>query len=572
MNKIYITLLVLLAFCSCNPMGDIYDNLDGVKQPIANKIEYTLTDANYGVIGDLALKRKTKEDSVAGKLIKDKKYFDGKAPIAEYLPAFLLSTFPGLQTNSSVMVTYNFNEANYPNIGKIVLSPVNYQNVGGSVGGYLCFMESDYAPSRNDMTKALKDVSAEDGELKLVTYNQAVGSNAGKTQNMISVTLNKFDYLNIFNWASKNKVDFLSSDKSVEYWFGSGKNNPNFDIRLDKWTAYTHPETVTKDYITSQVHKGIMLALESKFGKAATVNVIYNVEYAVYDGKNKTLTQAFKCITAGSKPVFEIYTDPVDAIETEEVTTVYQYSQQYNNWSSYTNGIYILTVDDYKDLGFDAFTSDKPSVNYLPALLAIRFSYAQPGEEIVVVSKNDNGKAFVLYTDRYILTDGIWVKYNPVIVKTDQFVYNKDKWVFDPTVNHTMVKEDYDVLVQWVKNNKNNYFDAKYQNAEYWFGSSTYKDNFDIRLAIRKSNDPEGLFTGKSESEVIKIMDDKIQEGILIFLESRYKDATPQKDGMDMYYKVTYTTYDGSYHTNMVKYKCISVGKFELSEEPIEMK
>lgn len=50
------------------------------------------------------------------------------------------------------------------------------------------------------------------------------------------------------------------------------------------------------------------------------------------------------------------------------------------------------------------------------------------------------------------------------------------------------------ILENWVKANKDaGYMDAKYGNSEYWFGGSSYYVNFNIQLAKRRSNDPDGV-------------------------------------------------------------------------------
>lgn len=570
MSKIYLILLVLLAFCSCNPMDDVYDNLDKVQEPLGSKIEYTLTDADYATIGDMALKRAnaTAADTAAGKAIKEKKNFSNSVKIADYLPDFLASVYPGLQGNSSVMVTYNFYEGAFARLNQQTLKATDYQKVGGDIGGYLAFNGSD-KPDRNNMTKAL-DKEAEDGELLMVTYNVAEDI-AGKTQNVWDFTLTKYDYQIIFADAKANHAQYVNGEE--EFWYGVSTKNNNFNVKLKTWQD-KHGAQFTADSISARVEKGLMFLLAEKFGKDAVVGVIYNVHYGTY-GNNRFPTQmAFECIEAGEAPVFEKAED-VNAPEMRQEVGVYSYSTKYNNWSPYTqDDIYILSAADFDEIGISegAFSSAYAASAYLPQLLRMRYSFAQPGKQVKVVYRyaNDSKKQYEYRVDEYTFGPEGWTAYNPVVVKTDQFIYN-GKWIFDPTVNHTMVKADYDILVQWVKENKNGYFDAKYKNAEYWFGASTYKDNFDVRLTSRRPNDPEGLLTGKTDDEAAEILEEQIQAGIVLFLETAYKDALPQKDGVDMYYKVTYLTYDGNNHTYVVTYKCVDTGKFELSEGPVEL-
>lgn len=571
MNKIYTIILVLLAFASCNPMDDIYDNLDSAENIVSKKVELTMADADYKKTGEFALARKTKADSLAGTKIKDKKYFANDAKIAEYLPAFLDYTYPGLQKNSSAMVTYNYFEGAYPSLKKVDASIANYKNAGGEGANYFCF---SVTPDVKTLAK-LVSVEMKDGDLVLLTYKRTEQT-AGKTQNVFDFTMDKYDYTTLFEWVKKEKKDFIKDN--AEYWFGTNTAYRNFDGRVKTWKEYSHTETVNDAFIISQIQKGIKLLLETKYAqksseKQATIGVTYNVRYAVNGNPNIPLKQAFVCTTAGAKPVFELAENSVDAVQTTDFTGIYQYNEKYKELSLVKNGTLVVTKEDFEDMNlkYPEFSSSTSADDYIPQLLAQKYIYAQPEDEIVVAYRYDGGKNYSLYTDRYIFTNGTWAKYNPVIVKTDQFIYAQGKWAFDPTVHHTMVKEDYEMIVNWVKDNKNAYYDAKYQNAEYWFGASFFKNNFDIRLATRISNDKDGVLKDKTDTEVMTYLNEQIQKGIVLFLETTYPTAEPQKDGLDMYYKITYLTFDGSNHDYVVTYKCISTGKFELSENPVEL-
>lgn len=568
MNKRY-TLIAFLAlvFGACNPMDDIYDTLDREEEPIAHQVNYTLTDADYANVATIALSRKTAKDSAASKVIGSKKYFSESAKIADYVPEYLEELYPGLHRGSAVNVSYNFYEGAFAYINQYTLKAADYQKATGNIADYLSFNESDKA-DRNNMTKVL-DREAEDGELLMVTYHMAEDID-GKTTGVWDFTLTKYDYQVIFADAKATHPQYVSGEE--DFWYGVSTKNNNFNVKLASWQE-KHGDQFTADSITLQVENGLKVLLKKKLGKEAVADMIYNVRYSTY-GNNRFPTQmAFKCTAAGEAPAFE-KTGGVDAARMEPQVAVYSYSTQYSNWSPYTkDDIYILSEADFDVMGIKegAFSSGYAAANYLPQLLRMRFPFAQVKDQIQVVYRyaNDSKKQYEYRIDEYTFLAEGWVNYNPVLVKTDQFI-NNGKWIFDPTINYTMVKADYDILVQWVKENKNGYFDAKYKNAEYWFGASTYKDNFDVRLTSRRPNDPDGLFSGKSDEEAAKIMGDQIQAGILLLLETKFKDALPQKDGVDVYYKITYLTYDGNNHYYTVTYKCIDTGKFELSEAPVE--
>lgn len=581
MNKIY-SIFALLMMWACNPMHDIYEELDKAETPVSEEIEYTLSDADYKKVSDLAYALKTAEDSVAAKFIKDKKAFSDAVKVADYLPALFPSLYPGLKGGSSVMATYNYYEGAFPQVKKVVATVEDYKRAGGETALHYSIKKpnADKEPDAKMLAKLLGEEPA-DGDMVLLTYNVTSGFD-GKTENVYDLKMGKYDYQILLDTVKKLNKKLVNGNS--EYMFGASVDNRNFNGRASNWEdQYKEVDdfkdiAVTEDYMAVQIKAGVKLFLEIKFSqkavaKQAVKDVIYHVHYDVYYSRNIPKSAAFVCTKGGEKPEFEEVTEGVSS-DAYEVTRLYVYNAKYKELALPAATVaYQLTEADYKEMGFKyaEFASGISAADYLPVLLSRVYPYAQNKSERVVVYLSEQNNSFAWKTDRYILKDGVWSSYDPVVARTDQFVYATDKWIFDPSVRRTMGKEDYDILVQWVNENKNGYFDAKYKNAEYWFGASTYKDNFDIRLTSRKPNDPDGLLAGKTDDEINKILQDQIQKGIVLLLETVYPDAVPQKDGMDMYYKVTYLTYDGNNHNYMVTYKCVDTGKFELSEGPVEL-
>ena len=108
-------------------------------------------------------------------------------------------------------------------------------------------------------------------------------------------------------------------------------------------------------------------------------------------------------------------------------------------------------------------------------------------------------KVTTIEVDEYLFKEGTWVLNNNIELKEKvNFVHNGTEWLFDPTVTKSLASEDYLILENWVKANKDaGYMDAKYGNSEYWFGGSSYYVNFNIQLAKRRSNDPDGGGAGR---------------------------------------------------------------------------
>ena len=130
---------------------------------------------------------------------------------------------------------------------------------------------------------------------------------------------------------------------------------------------------------------------------------------------------------------------------------------------------------------YDDFSSSDLPKDYLPALLTSKYPLAGEGSEVVVVYKYYEGGLLTL-ADRYSFTNGNWVSsYDYVEPKTSQFLYSTDGWVFDPTVNFTMVNADYQLVVDWVKNNIGADKVDSYGTQEFYTGAGSNYNNYDLR-------------------------------------------------------------------------------------------
>ncbi|MRT92174.1 hypothetical protein [Ancylomarina sp. 16SWW S1-10-2] len=95
MKKIlYIVSLFALVFASCDPMEDIYKDVDALSNDNnIHSLEYTLTADDYSNIGGDPAKYES---------------FSSSAPATDFLPDFLDGKYPTLDVTSSIKVTYDF--------------------------------------------------------------------------------------------------------------------------------------------------------------------------------------------------------------------------------------------------------------------------------------------------------------------------------------------------------------------------------------------------------------------------------------------------------------------------------
>lgn len=569
MKKLYTGILALTMLGACNPMEDVYDELDRLEKPISKELEYTLTDADYATVAKLAYKLKTNQDSIAGKYIQTNKAFTEAYAVDKYLPGLFSSLYPGLCDGSSVKATYNYWADAPVAAEKVVLGVADYKNAGKDIAKYLCLSEQE---AEGRLSGDLVGLKPEDKTLVLVTYRVAE-DREGKTENVFDFTMDKYDYQILVNDVKKNHKDYLTDKGDSEFYYGASTYNKNFSADVNKWKEYNKDVTVDKDLITARIREGVELVLKTKFAQNAVEGVVYHVRYALYKGNGIPSQMAFTCTKSGDKPEFEPV-DDIEAVKTYEETNLYEYNARNKNYTKVKTSVgYVLVDEDFQgmDIRDNCFSSSYNSKNYLPQLLAMKLPYAQNGAKCLVAYRQDTGKGYTFYIDEYTYTDRVWNAYNPMIEKTDQFIYANGAWMFDPSVRFTMDKNDYQILVNWVAENKHDWLDTKYPDqTEYWFGASSYQKNFDMRIS-RVTKDPEGIYKGKSDDEVNAILLEQVKKGIMLLLETKYPDAVAQKNGVDIYYKVTYQIYDGTKKTYTMSFKCIDTGKFEFAEGPIQL-
>ena len=256
------------------------------------------------------------------------------------------------------------------------------------------------------------------------------------------------------------------------------------------------------------------------------------------------------------------------------IDTALVYTYENGSWNRIPN-TYTLVAADYDWMGdpgaYNNFSDSDLPREYLGSFLRHKYRTALPGEQIYVMYKFYTGSATEIRSDIYeYKDDGSWTyKLN----RTDQFVHNGTQWLFDPTEKYTMVKSDYDILVQYIKTHPelSGYFDDYYENSEYYYGASTYYDNFDMRVYKRQDNDPLGLLGGMSDEEIKVLIFERLKEGLDVFLEIRFPDAQPVSNGVQVFYEVFFATYEPGNYFYKMRFKVTGEGEFEYVEGPISL-
>lgn len=177
MKKItYLLVLFALFFSSCDPNEEIYDELDGLKQPFKKEVAYTLTSANYTTISGLAKADAVNaQDSAWATLINTYKAFNDSFQAKDYVTQILAKTFPALNKGSVVNATYNHFLNDVPNLTNIatataytLVAPADYDAMGTASG----------QPGRYDNFSATINPDAFLPAFLLTKYPLAVANNA----------------------------------------------------------------------------------------------------------------------------------------------------------------------------------------------------------------------------------------------------------------------------------------------------------------------------------------------------------------------------------------------------------
>lgn len=612
--KSYISALAVLTLASCDPMHDVYEELDKDKLPVNNKIEYTLTSDNYDAISKQALAiAENAADSALAKSIASKQAFNETFAAPEFVPALLTKMYPQLGFTSTAQVTYNVTENVSENVLKLeglVNQPLvlaDYQAVMGE-GSDMDFFSPLY-PADLNLPKAVAAKFADVTE-NGVYYTQydyitsdPVKDGAMETLSTQDLEDSELNTSNIPNWTIETvvgpkswmaktytganniyaEISAFGSKEACESWLISpafdvpnGKDvSFNFDLEI---RFYTHSllevfvsDNYSGDYKTANwvnVTSSIEMPQENT-GKLITMK---NVSLNNFEGKKINIAFVYK--GDDSIDPKETTTYRIDNLRMQENTISYinpVYTKEvlverYNgSWSVYKFGT-VVSADDYVTMGAKGSFKDQATANaLLPIFMAKTYAYAKEGDTRTVVYKVGSAQK----VDEYVFTNGAFVLNNWIETVTEQYVQDGKQWIFDPSIKFDLSKDDYAIIIKWVQANKEPYMDPKYDNSEYYFGASSHYGNFNqtpVKL-IEADERGDNEFAG---NDMAKVMEARMKVCFgEVLLPAKYADLSPL-NGIDTYITPSYIVYDGANTTYSMKFKLVGKGQFEYVEGPIK--
>ncbi|MEA1885828.1 MAG: hypothetical protein U9N72_01280 [Bacteroidota bacterium] len=573
-KAIYYLMVISLIMASCEPMAEIYDELEAMDTGYAAEFTYILESDDYAAIADLT------SNGDAADFIEDNEAFSDEYPASVYLPAYLEDLYPALGESSVGKIGYNFFTGypeyldNYYEPETYYVSDEDYNSVGGDVQTFKTFIGDDKPEDYIPGFLAAEYPDPEEDDVVLALYNYVEEIN---DPSIVHVMQSEDYQLIVDHVANDINPDYVSSYGNNEYYYGANAYYSNFDANIETREDYNVEgfEGLTEEEAEALIEERIQLAivywLEQTYPNAVPMvqgqTVYYNVQYDTYKygGLGGTYYVVYECIASGSPATFELVAGPSEDYLVYSNTVKEDRGDYYqfdgNEWET-MDGVYYLSSADYDDMGapgrYNNFSSSDRPENYIPQLLDAMYPYAQDGDKMAVSYKYYSSGSTTVRAMEYTY-DGEWKAFDPYISKQDQFIHNGTDWVFDPTVMFTMTSNDYQIIVDYVKNNIDDSYLDSYGTAEFYSGASAYYVNFDTR-------------SGSFEESVFDSWQDAVEWAIgEALLPTKYPDAVTQVSGIDVYYIVSFEAYSGATGNYSMKFQVTKSGpnpEFTLVEGP----
>jgi len=143
-------------------------------------------------------------------------------------------------------------------------------------------------------------------------------------------------------------------------------------------------------------------------------------------------------------------------------------------------------------------------------------------------------------------------------------------------ISYAIVSADYQIVVDYIKNHStlSGYYHSYYGDYEYYYGASVYYNNFDLALDVRRQQDPLGYLTYLNDVQAQELLFNRLNEAIVLIINDKFSNQTSYNGEQEVYYEVTFRTYDPSFTNNRhrtykILCKCVDTGKFECVNNPV---
>jgi len=627
MKKLLILLPAIIGLLwSCDPMEDTYNKLDDQKKPYSETGRtYTLLTADYTTASKAALvDALNASDTAWAKLIASQQAYNPRFTANDYVAPVLTKVFPALNKNSSVVVTYAYQDkpAYLTDLAKMDILEDTIYRIAWSASDYVpAFTPAKTAASKlPSILAAMYPTAPASGTFKLIEYNYS-STEAVSQSNDFKYFYQDFAYhtaapspytpIGEFGWMNKDRQGTLkwmcrtssgnnyaqftsnASGTKNEAWLITKKIDLHystapkltFNVAAGYYNAPCLTVWISTDFDgnTSHIADATWVDITSNFtfptgtGSVGAFASAGEADLSAYVDKRVYI--AFK-YTGDGRTDADRGADPlmtttyrIDNVKVSETKTswyipsserqmaVYKYNGTAWVVPTATDPVFqILLAADYTTMGLTAVTSTQ-ALTYLPQFLAQKYPYAQAGDVKTLVYKTGSNY-YSTGVSNFTLTSGVWVTNTFKVNKTDQFVHTGEKWIFDPTVRFTPAAADFQLLVDWVYANKGRSYGSSYGNDEFYYGASAYQKNFDLRVSTRTQYNVPGYAELATTEEKIARTWSMLEEGLIQLLVLKYPAAQTDVAGIPIYYWVTFGTYENDLAKNTYVgiFKCSTPG------------
>ena len=620
-----------LLLVACNDFNDQFDGLDTKTKP-TNLAAYTykLVDADYASISKSALAvAKNKADSTSAKSIATNKYFTNTVPSSTNVPYLLKTLYPYADNGSTAAITSSFGEDRPTYFNDLttvtILADADYKTAWGGTSFVSSFTPTVSPTAKLPAYLASKFPTATNGQYKFIEYNYSktdavtqsteisyfsedwtthtaaaaspytvIGENGWLNKDVLA---SLSWYCRIFSGNNYAQVTSNGSTAINEAWMiskeinlqGSVAPKFTFDVTIGYWNANclsvlisqnfdgttTGINTATWTDITSSF--SIPVLPTSGYGTATNAGI---ADLTAYAGKKVRI--AFKyngdgrtAAVRGTDPI-KTTTYQIDNIKVSEVkvalsvaSTEKQYAAYTFNgtvWAPAASSFVALQPADYTSMGLSYVTSTNAPL-YLPQLLSQKFPFAQEGNVKTAVYKSGSNVTYAGAT-QLTFTKGIWVPYTFKSERTEQFIFTKDGWVFDPTINLALVKVTGDnpyimKFIDYVRTKTPEKFFQKntYINEEHYYGFSAYYAEI-VCTADRTTYGDAAIKALTTDAAKNALFLDRVKEAMPIFTQLNFPNLTTDVSGIQQNVIITIITYYSSSRIGnlTIKMKCTKSG------------
>lgn len=596
-----------LTVASCDYNEDNFPGYDSEVIPsnVAN-IVYTLTDADYEAFGG----------NVA-----TNKYFSDQDHPDNYLPDWLAETYFTADAGSAANITYRFKTVypQYQSIPYDQLTADDYEIIWGTGYNNATFLN---ASNVGRMYRILNEKYADPkkDDLVMVEYQYSEDGVPSRGETLVSWDFEDLEegdvesldggwYVNATGdkWELKkyNNNKYLQftanyAEAEAEAWLvtpgiaiGESGLNLGWDVCVGYWKADCLSVLISTDFDGSNVDAANWTDVSDQFNIPSEPSSGYGTmasagSISLDDYVGKTIYVAYHYV--GNKQTNATTTYQIDNImvaneiaapvETEMRFALYEYTG--NGWYEFENSNHAicLSMADYEEIGgnpgkYYNFDDNAPAQAYMPQYLAKHAGYALDGDTCTVIFRQYAGGNTV-GNEQYVYNaaSNLWSYCDLVREETRPYGFNGSEWAYNPSVTITLTtdRDDaisssfYQAIIDWVADNYPEYVDAEYGDSEYYYGSSSYNNDFDFRLNKWQA---QSAYSGMTGEELSALMWERLPEAFPHALEVIYPNVNPV-DGMDVIYTINFVVYDGSNHSYTIQYKVVGQGQFEYVEGSLQ--